>query len=250
MGQSEPSTRSGLDWRMMLDELDEDGALGVADDSLTHLGYEDGDEDIDFPEIANCLLPTEDLLVNFAARGNIDGLRLILNVVDAGAEVPNGHEAVFEASSGGHAARVEALLAAGVVVDAAVWPPFSGTFEHASITHAVIEASVVGALENNHTSVLKILLRAGVALSTATARRDASNEAAWALVDAVRKLGHWEAYVRRHRVVLISVITKMAQIPEVLKYVIADFVCPPGGNGARDDFLFSKSKKGGLPPSR
>ena len=52
----------------------------------------------------------------------------------------------------------------------------------------------------------------------------------WALADAVRKLGHWEAYVRRHRVVLVSVITKMAQIPEVLKYEIADFVCPPGGN--------------------
>ena len=141
----------------------------------------------------------------------------------------------MEAAKAGHAACVQALLNAGVVVDATVWAPFphACSWNETSIIRALIEAGVVGALENDHKSVLKILLRAGVALDTSLARRRSSNVAAWKLVDLIRKLGSWDEYVRRHRVVLLSLIAKMAEgalIPDVLKYAIADFVSPPGGN--------------------
>ena len=215
----------------MLDELDEEGAWGDSDDSSITLS--DGDENGEVRVEGNCA-PTEDL-VQFAVSGNFDGLRVLLAAVDASAEVPNGHEALMEAAKAGHAACVQALLNAGVVVDATVWAPFphACSLDETSITRALIEAGVVGALENDHKSVLKILLRAGVALDTSLARRRSSNVAAWTLVDLIRKLGSWDEYVRRHRVVLLSLIAKMADgalIPDVLKYAIADFVSPPGGN--------------------
>ena len=215
----------------MLDELDEEGAWGDSDDSSITLS--DGDENGEVRVEGNCA-PTDDL-VQFAVSGNFDGLRVLLAAVDASAEVPNGHEALMEAAKAGHAACVQALLNAGVVVDATVWAPFphACSLDETSITRALIEAGVVGALENDHKSVLKILLRAGVALDTSLARRRSSNVAAWTLVDLIRKLGSWDEYVRRHRVVLLSLIAKMADgalIPDVLKYAIADFVSPPGGN--------------------
>ena len=215
----------------MLDELDEEGAWGDSDDSSITLS--DGDENGEVRVEGNCA-PTEDL-VQFAVSGNFDGLRVLLAAVDASAEVPNGHEALMEAAKAGHAACVQALLNAGVVVDATVWAPFphACSLNETSIIRALIEAGVAGALENDHKSVLKILLRAGVALDTSLARRRSSNVAAWTLVDLIRKLGSWDEYVRRHRVVLLSLIAKMADgalIPDVLKYAIADFVSPPGGN--------------------
>ena len=228
----------------MLDELDEEGAWGGSDGSSITLSDrdengevrvegDDGDENGEVRVEGNCA-PTEDL-VQFAVSGNFDGLRVLLAAVDASAEVPNGHEALMEAAKAGHAACVQALLNAGVVVDATVWAPFphACSLDETSITRALIEAGVVGALENDHKSVLKILLRAGVALDTSLARRRSSNVAAWTLVDLIRKLGSWDEYVRRHRVVLLSLIAKMADgalIPDVLKYAIADFVSPPGGN--------------------
>ena len=74
-GQPEcTTTRSRVDdWNLMIDELDEDAALSVSDDSLIAMGYEDGDDD-EVPAIE--MLPDEDLFVEFAASGNIDGLRL------------------------------------------------------------------------------------------------------------------------------------------------------------------------------
>ena len=232
----------------MLDELDEEGAWGGSDGSSITLSDrdengevrvegDDGDENGEVRVEGDCV-PTEDLFVQFAASGDIDGLRLLLaetSTVDASAEVPNGHEALMEAAKAGHAACVQALLNAGVVVDATVWAPFphACSLDETSITRALIEAGVAGALENDHKSVLKILLRAGVALDTSLARRRSSNVAAWTLVDLIRKLGSWDEYVRRHRVVLLSLIAKMADgalIPDVLKYAIADYVSPPGGN--------------------
>ena len=141
----------------------------------------------------------------------------------------------MEAAKAGHAACVQALLNAGVVVDATVWAPFphACSLDETSITRALIEAGVVGALENDHKSVLKILLRAGAALDTRLARRRSSNKAAWTFVDLIRKLGSWDEYVRRHRVALLSLIEKMvggALIPDDLQRAIADFVSPPGGN--------------------
>ena len=88
---------------------------------------EDSDED-DVPEE----------VVESAASGTIDGLRLRH---DASAEVPNGHEALMDAAKAGHATCVKALLDAGVVVDATVWPPFRGTFDHTSIIRAVAQIS-------------------------------------------------------------------------------------------------------------
>ena len=228
MGSSRAYSMSRMDWTLMIDELDEDGALSLSDDSLIAMGYEDGDED-ETPEIA--ALTEEDLFVEFAASGNIDGLRRLLEAVPD-EEVPNGHEAIWEASRAGHTACVEALLDAGVVVDATTWPP-RPTFDSASIIHIMIEAGVIGALENDHKSVLKILLRAGAALATETARRHRANEAAWTLVDRIRELGSWDEYVHHHRANFVSLITKMAggaPICVVLKGTIADYVSPPGGN--------------------
>ena len=77
------------------------------------------------------------------------------------------------------------------------------------------------------------MLRAGAALTTETAQRRPSNEAAWTLVDRIRRLGNWEAYLRRHRANFVGLITKLtagAPFPEELKGVIADYVAPPGGN--------------------
>ena len=155
--------------------------------------------------------------------------------IDASAGVPNGHEALMEAAKAGHAACVQALLNAGVVVDATAWAPFphACSLNETSLIRALIKAGVVGALENDHKSVLKILLRAGVALNTELARRRSSNEAAWTFVDLIRKLGSWDEYVRRHRVALLSLVEKMvggALIPDDLQRAIADFVSPPGGN--------------------
>ena len=215
----------------MIDELDEDRPSDVLDDTLIAMGHEDGDEDHGLEIVSTTT--EEDLIVNLAASGDIDGLRVLLAALNAAGEVPDGHEAILEASRAGHTACVEVLLDAGVVVDAAVWPSFRGTFDHASIIRTIIEASVVFALENDHKSVLKILLRAGAALTTETAQRRPSNEAAWTLVDRIRRLGNWEAYVRRHRANFVGLITKMtagAPFPEELKGVIADYVAPPGGN--------------------
>ena len=215
----------------MIDELDEDRPSDVLDDTLIAMGHEDGDEDHGLEIVSTTT--EEDLIVNLAASGDIDGLRVLLAALNAAGEVPDGHEAILEASRAGHTACVEVLLDAGVVVDAAVWPSFRGTFDHASIIRTIIEASVVFALENDHKSVLKILLRAGVALNTELARRRSSNEAAWTFVDLIRKLGSWDEYVRRHRVALLSLVEKMvggALIPDDLQRAIADFVSPPGGN--------------------
>ena len=115
-----------MDWAAMLDELDEEGAWGGSDGSSITLSDrdengevrvegDDGDENGEVRVEGDCV-PTEDLFVQFAASGDIDGLRLLLaetSTVDASAEVPNGHEALMEAAKAGHAACVQALLNAG-----------------------------------------------------------------------------------------------------------------------------------------
>ena len=217
----------------MLDQFDEDGASDASSIALSDGG---GDE-VGFA--------THDLfqVVEFAERGNVDGLRLLLASVGASAEVPNGHEALFEASSAGHAACVEALVAAGVVVDSRAWAPGARVAFGRCCCHrcdkgmecgrTLIEASVILALEGNHTSVLKILLRAGAALDTAAASRLASNEASWALVDAIRTLGNWEEYARHHRTVIVGLVAKMAgsaRVPYALASLVASFVSLDGGH--------------------
>ena len=220
--------------QMFLDELGEDDASVVSDASSNalseeHENGEDGDEGRFAADSCDADLFQ---VVDLAERGNIGALRIILAKVTS-AGIPNGHEAVYEASSAGHATCVEALIAAGVVVDSTVWAALpQEVFGRISTIRALIEASVILALEGGYKSVLKILLRAGAALDTGMVSRRASNEAAWALVDTIRKAGNWEEYVGRHRAILVNVITKMAgdaPIPEALKGEIADFF-PPGGH--------------------
>ena len=108
--------------QMFLDELGEDDASVVSDASSNalseeHENGEDGDEGRFAADSCDADLFQ---VVDLAERGNIGALRIILAKVTS-AGIPNGHEAVYEASSAGHATCVEALIAAGVVVDSTVW---------------------------------------------------------------------------------------------------------------------------------
>ena len=65
-----------MDWAAMLDEPDEEGAWGGSDGSSITLS--DRDENGEVRVEGDCV-PTEDLFVQFAASGDIDGLRLLLD---------------------------------------------------------------------------------------------------------------------------------------------------------------------------
>ena len=96
-------------------------------------------------------------------------------------------------------------------------------------------------LFRGHRRVLKIPLRAGAGLHTGDADRHDDtwipgglppNTDAWALVDAIRKVGGWPHDVRRRRATVARVVKKATTrtaLPDAINLEIASFVEPPGG---------------------
>ena len=119
------------------------------------------------------------------------------------------------AACSGRAACVRALIAAGADVNRGAGRRRGGS---APFSFALISDSC---------PILKILLRAGANVNTEDCGRDGHNADAWALVDAIRKLGGWPNYVRRRRATLgIWVIRRL---PTVIEIDIAACIEPPGG---------------------
>jgi hypothetical protein len=78
--------------------------------------------------------------------------------------------------------------------------------------------------------MLKLLLRAGAATtSILPSSFNPRTEAACAMLDSVKAAGGWDEYVLRHRAILKSVVSKCASLPDDCLFVIAAFICPPGG---------------------
>ena len=135
-------------------------------------------------------------------------------------DTANGFEwtALHFASHAGNVACVRALIAAGADVNRArrrnECTPFSR------------------ALYNGYRRVLKILLHAGADVHTGYADRTDRSIDAWALVDAIRKVGDWPNYVRRRRATVASVVKKAITrnfLPDAINLEIAAFIEPPGG---------------------
>ena len=128
-----------------------------------------------------------------------------------------GATPLHAASSGGHVACIRALIVAGADVNRASDrgnTPFSG------------------ALFKNKRRALKILLHAGADVHIGAHEHNDTDTDAWALVDAIRKVGDWPNYVRRRRAIFASVIEKAITrdaLPHDINLEIAAFVEPPGG---------------------
>ena len=173
--------------------------------------------DVDARDLRN-----DSTALHHAAYGRTACLEALLA---AGASVHStnagrGNTPLQGASESGHAACVRALIAAGSdvnFVDRDGRMPFSY------------------ALRYGNRRVLKILLRAGADVDTRGAlptHPAVSNTDAWALVDAIRKVGDWSSYVRRRRAICASVIEKAITrdaLPHDINLEIAAFVEPPGG---------------------
>ena len=138
----------------------------------------------------------------------------------AGASVDSvdnsGATPLHDASLGGRAAIVRALIAAGANVN-------RGTRNITPFSRALLD---------RHRRVLKILLRAGADVHTGTVPRRNNNPDAWALVDAIQKVGGWPNYVHRRREIFASVVKKAIThdaLPDAINLEIATFIEPPGG---------------------
>ena len=188
-------------------------------------------------------------------NGDLARLRAVLAAgVDVDAPNVVGVTALHYTSRCGHAACLEALLAAGASVHSTNAgrgnTPLQGASEsgHAACVRALIAAgSDVNfvdrdgrmpfsyALRYGNRRVLKILLRAGADVDTRGAlptHPAVSNTDAWALVDAIRKVGDWPNYVRRRRATVASVVKKAITrnfLPDAINLEIAAFIEPPGG---------------------
>ena len=187
-----------------------------------------------------------------AGQLNLARLRVLLSGrIDVNARVSKltcfPHTALMIAAQYGQTAFLEALLAAGASVDAADRIYRATALYYASMwgQEACVRALIAAGADVNllstkggtpftaalrgkgHPSVLKILLRAGADMYTQGVNRSDYNTKAWALVDAIRKLGGWPNFVRRRRATLgIWVIRKL---PTVIEVEIAAFLEPPGG---------------------
>ena len=119
------------------------------------------------------------------------------------------------------------LLAAGALVD-----------------DIPVRTPLWNALSHGHCDLVKMFFRAGARdigdsiAETVDHRRDASNEAAFELRDAIRAGGGWAEYVVEHRRVLSGLVSKLSPkrakyprpIPlDAASHVVA-FWCPPGGH--------------------
>jgi hypothetical protein len=190
--------------------------------------------------------PANIALQTAAMRGDIEGLRkLVGQGVDVNFREPLKSTALNIAADYGQLAAVELLLAAGADADARDDNHESALFTAAAhgrqrIARALLDAGAAAdvggyrtpfrvALFYGRRSVLKVLLRAGSDIETRFVDRDASNEDAWALVDALA--GDWSAYARAYRAVRERFVAKCIQprLPAALAPDIAAFASPPGG---------------------
>ena len=191
-------------------------------------------------------------------KGRLARVRALLATpgVDVNSQLVRGWTALHLAAIHGHTACLEALLGAGASVHSIStefagrvgWIPlhWASLKGREACVRALIAAGAdvnlacttntnydndtpfTQALKTGHTRVLKILLRAGAEFRRGDARRDDNNKTAWALVDAISRLGGWPNYVRRRRGALGLWV--MRKLPEVIHIEIAPFMEFPGGD--------------------
>ena len=197
----------------------------------------------------------EDALVQAAYNGDLARLRAALATgVDVDArDSRRGWTALHYAAYYGRTACLEILLAAGASVETPatnrVLTPlhFASVQGQAACVRALIATGAnvndatpcdftpfTHALCCAHRRVLKILLRAGADVHTGPLASNSRNNDtnAWALVDAIQKVGGWPNYVHRRREIFASVVKKAIThdaLPEAINLEIANFIEPPGG---------------------
>ena len=153
----------------------------------------------------------------------------------------------------GHTACLKALLAAGASVHSVNrrgWTPlhYASQYGNAASVRALIAAGANVNIQDGYTTdspfslalsfryrrALKILLRAGADVHTGPLASNSRNNDtnAWALVDAIQKVGGWPNYAHRRREIFASVVQKAIThdaLPEAINLEIATFIEPPGG---------------------
>lgn len=194
-------------------------------------------------------------LCSAALQGDLARLRALLATpgVDVNSQLVRGWTALHLAAIHGHTACLEALLGAGASANSVGgrvgWTPLhlaSHKGREACVRALIAAGADVNlacttntnydndtpftqALKNGHTRVLKVLLRAGAEIRRGNAISGFDgNKTAWALVDAIRRLGGWPNYVRRRRGALGLWV--MRRLPEVTHIEIAAFIELPGGD--------------------
>ena len=200
-----------------------------------------------------------------AAR--VGNVREVNSLLAAGADIDLAHRiygftALHFAVCWGHTYIVKVLIAAGADVNPLnqrqSWPwgvQFSPLYfaavrpaRHVAIRQTTIllaaganpnidigESPYSGALDLGHRRVLGLLLQCGAAVTLGPASREASNKASFAYHDAVVAAGGYEPYVKKHRILLSSVVDKVVEATfgraaplEVCAHVVT-FWTPPGG---------------------
>ena len=130
----------------------------------------------------------------------------------------------FHGKRAGQRAIIKALVAAGADVHA------RNSADRSPFTFALIKG---------HRWILLEFLRAGAVINTSIKLygrnsvqlpRSLFNASAWALVDAVKKAGDFDAYARRQLGIHVSVLTKcFTALPVDVATIVAGFYAPRGG---------------------